>query len=187
MSEEAKMIFKSDGQPFANRKAATIQKTILEKQGVFTNLIEVDEDGEKFALEVIKEVRPKREKIGARNVWDPKKDPNFEYRGVNHDPNKPGRMEMFKRAGWEVVTGDDPACDNRVGRTSIPGSAVAIPGGGSITMVLMRKRRDWFEEDMAEKQAAIDKSEKLLKQQAQVDNLHAASGYNQGIEIKDQG
>lgn len=182
---DEKIIRRSDGEPFANKKAAIIQQTIQEKQGITTKLVEVEE--EKFVLEVVGERRPKRQPLGSRSVWNPKKDPNYEYRGVNDNPDKPGRIEMFQRAGWEIVKSDEAPSDEYAGRSQKPGSAVAIPGGGKITMVLMRKRKDWYEKDMEEKQKVIDKSERLLKQHAQVDHLHAASGYTEGIDIKDQG
>lgn len=185
MMDKGDLIRKEDGNPFADKRAASRQQTILERQGIITKAVELERGG--FALEVLQNKRPKRVPLAARSVWSPKHEPGFVYRGVNDDPRRPGRIEMFKEAGWEVVTGDDPAADERVGRTSQPGSAVTVPGGNDVTMVLMRKRSDWFEEDFALKQEAVDASERGLQQRVASGDLHAASGYTRGIKIKQQG
>ena len=72
--------------------------------------------------------------------------------------------------------------DEYVGNTRLPGGAVTKPGGHGVTMVLMKKRKEWFDEDYSEKMSDIDRVEKGLIKRAQLDNLHAAPDTD-GIKI----
>jgi hypothetical protein len=179
-TKQPEYIYKVDGSPFADLRAACGQKVMQERQGVITKPVELEGGG--FALEVIKRKRPGRVPLGIRNVLTVKDpDPNYVERWVS---DKHGRIEMFQEAGWEVVHGDEKAGDEYVGNTRLPGSAITKPAGSSgRVLVRMRKRRDWFEEDEQVKQDNITEAEQGLIHKAQLDNLHAATGYKQGIQI----
>jgi len=172
------MITKSDGEPFPNKASAASRQAILKKDGKETEVKEV-EGG--FVLEEKPQRRPKRVPLGNRNVLSfGKKDPNFIYRVVN---DTEGRVDMFLAAGWEVVKGSEKLGDKYVGNPSSPGSAIEKPVGNGVTGILMRKKREWYEEDYAEKQKMNDSSEAELVRKAQMDNLRAPRG-EAGIKIQ---
>ena len=89
-----------------------------------------------------------------------KKDPNYEYRWVL---DRPGRIERFKLAGYEVVT-DSP----EVGQATVDrpkgklGSAVTKLSGIS-TLVLMRIPKEWYVEDQKAKQDKVDALEESMQ------------------------
>jgi len=150
--DKEEIILRSDGKPFADSRSAAMQKGKLEKDGIITKII--DSDGG-YALEVTAIRRPQRIPLGKRNILTAKPQEGFVLRFVN---DREDRVQVFKDAGWE------PAPKTEVGdqRLSAPvqaGSATAKPVGGGVTAVLMRKRKDWFDEDYAEKMAKIDKAE----------------------------
>lgn len=89
-------------------------------------------------------------------------DPNYVYRWVADDPNKPGRIRKLQELGYEVVTEDVQVGDNVVDKLSKVGSAVTRYGGGGVTLVLMRQRREWWEEDQKAKQAKVDALEQTM-------------------------
>ncbi len=103
------------------------------------------------------------------------RDPNYVYRVFN---DVPGRLDAAMEAGYEVVESDaklgDPVAD---GATPV-GSAVTRPVGGGITGVLMRKPRDLYQEDMGQKQAAVDELEQGLKQHAQSEGHYGSVKIN---------
>ncbi len=102
---------------------------------------------------------------GTRNVMTASdKDPDFHYRFVNDTGD---RVARFQELGYEIVT--DPKHklgDRRVAQATPEGSARTISAGGGVTAVLMRQRKDWFNEDQAAKQADIDEIEKSMKREA---------------------
>jgi hypothetical protein len=154
MSEK---LFKEDGSPFATINAAKSRQTILRKEGIRTNPVEV-EGG--FALNVLPDKRPPRAKLGKRNVLTAKVPEGYRGRVVNDTGTK---IEDFKAAGWMVYTGDDELGDERTGDAHKIGSAVSKPVGGGITGVLMIKPEDEFQEDYKERQDDIDRWEKQMK------------------------
>jgi hypothetical protein len=171
-------ITKGDGSPFPNRASAASRQAILKKDGRETELKEV-EGG--FVLEEKPQRTPKRVPLGNRNVLSfGRKDPNYTYRVVN---DLDGRLDMFLEAGWEVVKGSGKLGDNYAGNTTGPGSSITKPVGHGITGVLLRKKKDWYKEDYAEKQKVNDASEQALVQKAQMDNLKAPRG-EAGIKIQ---
>lgn len=92
------------------------------------------------------------------------KDAGYEYYIANDLDN---RIEVMQEAGWEVVTDAGVKIgDRRMGTTSAEGSAKTVSVGGGVTGVLMRIKREWYEEDQARKQAEA-------KSQVQ-DTLHDA-------------
>lgn len=105
--------------------------------------------------------RPKRTPVGGpRNILTvANKDPNYVYRWVLDSQN---RIEAFKEGGYEVVTKDMEVGDSAVDKASQLGSAVTYVKGTS-TLVLMRIRREWYDEDQAAKQEEIDALEATMK------------------------
>ncbi len=90
------------------------------------------------------------------------KDPNYHYRWVMDDPKRPGRVERFKMAGYEIVTDNLEVGQDTVDRTKKKlGSAITRPDGGS-TLVLMRILKEWYDEDQAAKQEHIDDLERTM-------------------------
>lgn len=81
------------------------------------------------------------------------KDPNYEYRIVN---DTPGRIERFQEGGWEVVTEDNISIgERRLGAATELGSAKTVSVGQGTTGVLMKIKREWWDEDQAAKQAKV--------------------------------
>lgn len=92
------------------------------------------------------------------------KNPEFEYRFVNDTGS---RIQNFKAAGYEFVTGDDLIVgDNRVSDATDLGSAKRVISNDGTTSYLMRIKKDWYEEDQASKAAAIKEQEASMKQEA---------------------
>ena len=112
--------------------------------------------------------RPNRTPIsGGRDILAVKdQDPNYVYRWVN---DISGRLERFKAAGYEPVTATPEVGDKVVDRNSKLGSVITRSVGGTITAVLMRIPREWYDEDQAAKQAQIDESDKMLRAEQDVD------------------
>ena len=91
------------------------------------------------------------------------KESSFEYRVFNDDPLKQGRIQMAKEAGWEVVTGENDLGVSTADTAGRLGSGVTRPVGNGVTGVLMRKPRDWYEEDQNEKQKLVDETEAVIR------------------------
>lgn len=94
------------------------------------------------------------------------KDPNFEYRIVKDIGD---RVDMFKGNGWETVSDNSVTIGER--RVSIPtkdGSTVTtlLDKTEGTKGVLMRIRKDWFDEDQKAKQALVDETEAQVKRDA---------------------
>ncbi|MEB3214047.1 MAG: hypothetical protein VKL39_22050 [Leptolyngbyaceae bacterium] len=110
--------------------------------------------------------RPTRAKInGVRNVLNVSgKDPNYQYRIVNDTGD---RVAMMQERGYEVVT--DPTVrigERRINNPTQEGSVVAASVGGGIKGVLMRIKKEWYEEDAADKQAIVNQTEGAMVKQA---------------------
>ena len=92
------------------------------------------------------------------------KNPEFEYRFVNDTGS---RIQNFKAAGYEFVTGDDLIVgDNRVSDATDLGSAKRVISNDGTTSYLMRIKKEYYEEDQASKAAAIKEQEAAMKQEA---------------------
>lgn len=109
--------------------------------------------------------RVRRTPVGARNVLTVGgKDPNFEYRIVNDEGD---RIEQFKAAGYDVVSGSDVTVgDRRINQVSAEGSAATVSVGGGVKAVVMRIRKDWYLEDQQAKADAIAATEAATKTDA---------------------
>lgn len=107
------------------------------------------------------QVARKRVPVGGhRNILTvADKDPNFVYRWVL---DSPGRIDMFKQGGYEVVVDNVEVGDATVDRPHKLGSAITMVRG-SATLVLMRIPREWYDEDQKAKQDDIDALEATMK------------------------
>lgn len=105
-------------------------------------------------------------------------DPNYVYRVVN-DVDNGDRVSRFREIGYEVVADDKiKAGDKRVNQPTPEGSPITISVGGGTKGILMRIPKEWYEEDQAEKNRAIDESEAAI--------LHPDETYGQ-IKLERQG
>lgn len=105
--------------------------------------------------------RPKRQPVGHRNrlaVAD--KDPNFVYRWVNANADGGDRPAILAESGYEFVEKSATRKANiRVQDASVLGSYETTPGGGGDTMVLMKQRKDYYDEDQQAKQTRVNETE----------------------------
>lgn len=106
--------------------------------------------------------RPERTPVGLRQRLAVKnKDPNYVYRIVNDVDD---RVAIFQEAGYEVVTsGNETIGDSRVSVASQEGSVKSKPVGNGIRGVLMRIRKEYYEEDQLAKQRLISEREAGLR------------------------
>lgn len=102
---------------------------------------------------------------GYRNILSVKgKEPGYEYRWVN---DKDSRIDEFRENGWDVVTDSKiKVGDKRVANPTSEGTPVTKAVGGGTTAYLMRIKSEWFKEDQAQKQIAIDELEASIKADA---------------------
>lgn len=96
-------------------------------------------------------------------------DPNFKYRFVNDIEDTQGpRVERFKKAGWTPVL----KSEGQVGEARVDGNQVKTTSiieknaGGKTKAILMKIPKEWYDEDQAVKQRALDDSEKQLRRDA---------------------
>jgi hypothetical protein len=107
--------------------------------------------------------RVRRTPLNVRNRLSIKsRDPAYHYRIVNV---KDDRIEQFKEAGYEVAPAQQVG-DKRVDQPSTLGSASEISVGQGMTAILMRQRKEFYEEDQATKQTQIDELESTMKSDA---------------------
>lgn len=111
--------------------------------------------------------RPQRTPLSSRNRLSLKnKDEGFVYRYVNDVDD---RVERFTEAGYEIVPAAQVGLggDKRVDSSTSLGSASSVPMGKGVRAVVMRIRKEWYDEDQAVKQASIDAVEATMKSDAQ--------------------
>ena len=107
--------------------------------------------------------RPRRTPIGRRNRLSVEtKDPTYVYRIVN---DVDGRVQDMIDRDYELVL-DATVGDKRVDAISSLGSAKQISVGKGLQAVVMRKRKDWHDEDQALKQKEIDDLEASMNEAA---------------------
>lgn len=106
--------------------------------------------------------RPKRTPFSGRDrlVAPPRK--GYVRRFVRDEGN---RVDLFKEAGYAVVTDPAKTGDHSAGDPSQVGSAVSADGGGGVKMVLMEQRQEWYQEDQDAKQEQIDEQERAMFEQ----------------------
>lgn len=101
--------------------------------------------------------RPTRKSVGVRSrLGVTNKDPNFEYRIVT---DKDGRVDQFREAGWELATGDETVGVSRLSQPSAEGSVKQVHVGNGDKGVLMKIRKDWYEEDQQAKAEFVNEKE----------------------------
>jgi len=86
------------------------------------------------------------------------KDPNFVYRIVN-DKDDGARVAEMQEKGYEIVTHSTKIGDKRVGLPTKEGTPTQINVGGGMKAVLMRIKKEWYDEDRAAKDMEIDELE----------------------------
>jgi hypothetical protein len=111
--------------------------------------------------EEVKERRRRREALGAdRNlklhVPANLKDDKFVYRWVN---DRPGRIQQFTVADDYDVVSSEAVESNSLGTTN---SRVVSQSSGE-SAVLLRKPKEFYEDDQKQKQAVLDAQEKAMK------------------------
>lgn len=113
--------------------------------------------------------RVKRTPIGVRNRLTVKdKDPNYFYRIVNTTNGQGSdRVEEFKAAGYEVV--DTAVGDKRVENSTGLGKGTEISVGQGTKAVVMRIKREYYEEDQESKLAYVKAQEDTMKENARAD------------------
>jgi hypothetical protein len=121
---------------------------------------------QKEAIAKAPERRVRRTPIGTRNVLTVTgKEPGYEYRFVNDVGD---RVQEFLDNGWELVPKKDVRIgDKRLGQPdAAEGSKAAASVGRGQTAYVLRIREDWYKQDQAEKQEAVDATEAAMKSDA---------------------
>lgn len=120
----------------------------------------------KEAIAKAPEARVKRKPVGHRNRLSVEgKDPAYEYRIIKADSD---RLREFQDAGWEVDT-LTKSNTGRVAQPSTLGSAAEVPLGLGTQGIVVRIRKDWYEEDQKEKQVIVDEQEGAARKSAGAD------------------
>lgn len=107
--------------------------------------------------------RRRRESIGAdRNlklhVPADFKEPDYEYRWAN---NRPGRVQQLHNEDWDVVPASESEVESKSLGTTVERIADKFSGESA---VLMRKPKQFHEDDRALRQKPVDETEKALRQ-----------------------
>lgn len=113
--------------------------------------------------------RPQRASSTVRNRLTLKNtDPNFVYRVANDQGD---RVEQLKELGYEIVdAGAVRVGDRRVDLGKSVGSAATLALGRGDSGVVMRIRKEWYDEDQTNKQAEVSRSEQTMKEDARKNN-----------------
>jgi hypothetical protein len=91
------------------------------------------------------------------------KDPNYHYRIVNDTDD---RIDQFKGQGYEVVENGGKVGDKRVDTSAGLGSSPAFSVGQGTKAVLMRIRKDWYDEDQQAKLGQVNATEETMRRDA---------------------
>ncbi len=120
---------------------------------------------EKEAIAKAPRGRTQRTPIGQRNVLTVAgKDPNYVYRIVNDSGD---RVQEFLDAGYELVEASSVRVgDKRVNSASAEGTVSQISVGQGQKAMVMRIKREWYNEDQAAKQVQVNELESTIKQKA---------------------
>lgn len=112
--------------------------------------------------------RKRRTPVSQRNVLTVKnKDDGYVYRIVNDVDN---RINQFIEGGWETVLDKDVDIgDKRVNAAKPEGSLAQVSVGNGTKALVMRIRKEWYDEDQAAKSARIDEAEQSMYEDARKD------------------
>jgi hypothetical protein len=116
--------------------------------------------------------RPRRQPVGSRNRFKiAQKEDGYVYRVVN---DQPGRIEDLLERGYEIVTKDKVVRegDRRVDDPSSLGSVTSFSLGKGDHGVVMRQKKEWYDEDQRSKNAKNDELDRGMK-----DTANQASDY----------
>jgi hypothetical protein len=110
------------------------------------------------ALNAAPQRRKSRTPLGQRNrLALANRDDNYQYRVVNANMDSdPDRVARFKENDWEIAP-ERVAGSPSVDTPSAMGSEISV--GKGVKAVLMRIRKEWYEEDQAEKAKLADNQE----------------------------
>ena len=108
------------------------------------------------------ERRVKRNPVEGRNRLAVKgKDPNYDYRIVNDTDD---RVNDMLDQDWEIDLSEDIRVgDGRIDDIGRLGKARILSVGGGTKAIIMRKRKDWYEEDQAAKQEYVNRTEAAMR------------------------
>lgn len=109
--------------------------------------------------------RVKRTPVNGRNVLTVSgKDPDYVYRIVNDSSD---RVQAFLDAGYELVDANSVRVgDKRVNSASPEGSKAQVNVGSGQKAMVMRIKKELYEEDQAAKAAHVNQLEQTIKQKA---------------------
>lgn len=109
--------------------------------------------------------RTRRTPIGQRNVLTVTgKDPNYVYRIVNDSGD---RIQEMADAGYELVEANSVRVgDKRVNTASAEGTVSQISVGQGQKAMVMRIKKEWYEEDQRAKAEQVDKLEDATRAEA---------------------
>lgn len=108
------------------------------------------------------ERRVRRNPVEGRNRLTVKgKDPNYVYRIVNDTED---RINDLIEAGYELDTDENIRVgDSRIDNTSKVGKVRTLSVGGGVKAVVMKIRKDWYDEDQEAKQAYVKRTEEAMR------------------------
>lgn len=108
---------------------------------------------------------------GTRNRLNVRgQEPGFVYRIVNDVDD---RVQTFQEMGYEIVT--DKAVtvgDKRIANPTQEGSPVKVSVGQGIQGYVMRQKKEYYDEDQATKQRAVDELEGSMHKEAKGEGFY---------------
>lgn len=173
------IIYKDDGTPFLTVETAKAKRTRMGKDGLDYNVVEVAGG---YVLEGKPYDKPSdRIPVGSRDVLSVRKDdkdPNYIYRFVNDDP---GRIRMFRDAGWEIVERRESIKigDPDVGSEHQLGSVTQKTVGRAKVAYLMRQRKKFYTDDQEAKAEKIRQGESEIVAQTNQEGRYGKVGIKQ--------
>lgn len=119
----------------------------------------------KEAISKAPEGRVTRVPVGQRNILTVKgKDPAYVYRIVNDVDD---RITQFQEGGYEIVQDEAVKVgDARASAGTPVGTAKNMSVGRGTKAYVMRIKREWYEEDQANKQGNVDRQEQATREKA---------------------
>lgn len=104
--------------------------------------------------------RPRRTPVGTRNRLSvPNQEAGYVYRIVNDEDD---RVSQMLEQGYEVVP-NTKVGDKRVDLPSATGSASVVSVGRGMSAVVMRQRKEWYDEDQRSKLVQVDAIEETMR------------------------